>query len=228
MCDAVLPVGSSFFCRDCQKELRIIREPVCMRCGRPLTDPSADADDLPVPEYCRDCRLRAHRTREGTAPFVYAGDIQASILRMKYGGRAEYAAFYAAAIFRTGARRIRRWDPEVIIPVPVHRRRELDRGYNQAEELAAALSERTGIPYAQPVRRIRRTKPQKGLTPAERQRNVRGAFRVTGETVPWKRILLVDDIYTTGSTLDELASVLIAAGGKEIWFACACVSPGAG
>lgn len=240
LCDTLLGKEEPLVCRQCGKNVPLIRGPVCMRCGRPLRPSSGYGqtghpvpvsglqiqEDMDAPEYCADCRQRKHRIEEGIAPFAYSREVQMSVLRMKYGGRAEYAGFYAAAIWRTGASRIRSWDPDVIIPVPVHIKRELKRGYNQAEEIAEALSKLTGIPVRQPVQRVKQTRPQKGLTPSERLRNVRGAFLVPGGQIMWRKILIVDDIYTTGSTLDEMAAVLAGAGGRRFWSACASVSPG--
>lgn len=225
LCDRILTRQEPLLCRSCAAHLPMIRGAVCLRCGRPL--PEEDGTGR-AEEYCADCRKTPHLFVQGTAPYVYGGAVQSSVLRMKYGGRAEYARFYAASICQYGGRLLRRWQPDVIVPVPVHRSRYLKRGYNQAELLAEQLSAMTGIPVDEPVCRIRQTRPQKGLSPAARRKNVQGAFRLLEGAAPAERILLVDDIYTTGSTLDALAAVLLDGGARELMFACASVSLGTG
>lgn len=255
LCDKILKKEEPLVCRWCAAAVPLIRGPACMKCGRPLVDlpEPAGAGANPIPkrpevgtkavtgerpgtgaaafpegsrEYCADCRKRKHLFEQGFAPYVYRDDIQISLLRMKYSGRAEYARFYAASIWHAGKRRLRQWSPDMIVPVPIHIGRWRKRGYNQAEELARRLSELSGIPAAEPVLRARHTLPQKGLSPRERRRNVRGAFLLSRDAAVPGTVLLIDDIYTTGSTLDEIAGVLFAGGAQRIFFVCAAVSPG--
>ncbi|MCF0145037.1 MAG: ComF family protein, partial [Eubacterium sp.] len=123
--------------------------------------------------------------------------------RFKYSGRAEYAEYFARAILEAGEDEIRRHEPDCLVPVPVHRLRYRERGYNQAEELAKELSKLLGIPCrSRLLIRIRNTVPQNPLLPEERRENVKNAFSlreadIRKKSVP-KRILLVDDICTTG------------------------------
>ncbi len=233
LCDRLLNSREPLVCRRCAAEVPPFGGPACMCCGRPLAESRAQElspewgdGEAFRKEYCADCRKRRHLFEQGFAPYIYRGDIQASLLRMKYAGRAEYAGFYAASIWHAGKARICRWKPDVIVPVPVHTGRWMKRGYNQAEELARCLSGLSGIPVAEPVLRVRRTRPQRGLTPAERRENVRGAFCLRdGAEIP-AGILLTDDIYTTGSTLDEIAGVLLRGGARKVWFACAAAASG--
>ena len=114
-----------------------------------------------------------------------------------------------------------------MIPVPIHRERLLKRGYNQAEELAVRLSSMSGIPVERrAVLRIKNTKAQKELNDVERKKNLAQAFSIVKGYSPPRRILLVDDIYTTGSTIDTLALLLKKNGAQSVYFACVCVSPG--
>ena len=159
----------------------------------------------------------------GFAPFVYEDEYRDSVLRFKYKGRAEYAPFYAKAIADAGGDLIRSWGPQVIIPVPIHRRRLMERGYNQAAELAKALSATLKIPDREDVVvRTRDTRPQNRLDADDRRANVKGAFRVRRADLVPRRVLIVDDIYTTGSTISELARVLEACGCEEVHAACVC------
>jgi len=192
-----------------------------MKCGRPLNDDTK--------EYCRECRRRDHLFSQGCAPFLYRRGIPASMMRFKYGSRPEYGEFYGKAIWSFAGRQLRAWKPDVIVPVPLHRSRYRKRGYNQAALIAAELSKLSGIPMDEKlVVRTRKTAPQKGLTGSGRRKNLRDAFRVTehGQKTMPRTILLVDDIYTTGSTIDALAEVLKRAGAGKVYFVTGAIAPG--
>lgn len=219
VCDGLLGGKEPLICRKCAAGLQLLEGPVCLRCGKPL--------ERKDQEYCRDCGKKRHSYERGFAPFSYRGMIQESMMRFKYGGRAEYAKFYAAAVMAYGKRLLEYWSPDVMIPVPIHRERLLKRGYNQAEELAVQLSSMSGIPVERrAVLRIKNTKAQKELNDVERKKNLTQAFSIVKGYSPPRRILLVDDIYTTGSTIDTLALLLKKNGAQSVYFACVCVSPG--
>ena len=188
---------------------------------------------------CTACRKRVHISRYtfpgGFAPFLYRGVYRDAVRRFKYSGRAEYAAFFAEAILQAGSgqaaffgksRLFSGWRPDILIPVPIHRARFRERGYNQAEELAKELSRRTGIPCERGlVLRQKDTRPQNGLDPADRRNNIHNAFWLkTGKMIP-DRVLLVDDIRTTGSTLAELARVLTGKRAVDVRAVCICLTP---
>jgi ComF family protein len=218
-CDCLLSGGEPYLCRRCASRLKFISGPVCMKCGRPV-----ESDAV---EYCDNCRRREHRFIRGFAPFPYRWMVQDSIMRFKYGSRAEYAGFYATAILKYGSAHLEQWKPEMILPVPIHPDRYRKRGYNQAEEVARHLSAELGIPCASyEIYRKKNTRPQKGLTPSMRRKNLSDAFAArTGARLP-ARVLLIDDIYTTGSTLDALAETAAKAGAEKIWFASVSIAPG--
>lgn len=118
-------------------------------------------------------------------------------------------------------------DADSIVPVPVHASRKRERGYNQAELVAAELSRLTGIRmYGDLVRRVRKTVPQKELTIQERQNNLKKAFNITTNVVKLNKTILVDDIYTTGSTLDAVAMELKRHGVKAVYFIALCIGEG--
>ena len=125
------------------------------------------------------------------------------------------------------ADQIRRWDPQVLIPVPIHRERLLKRGYNQAQVLADRLGELLDVPVAaDAVIRRKKTAAQKSLDSHERRKNLAMAFAPGKGIRPWKRALILDDIFTTGSTVDAVAGVLKAAGAERVYSLCVCVTPG--
>lgn len=219
VCDRLLADDEPYLCRRCASALVFVREPVCMKCGRPLDRESA--------ELCDACRRREHRFIRGFAPFLYRGAVQASVLRFKYGGRAEYAGFYARAICTFGKEKLALWKPACVIPVPVHPLRYCTRGYNQAAVTAVEIARLLNIPECgNLVRRTRNTRPQKGLAPSDRRKNLSGAFHVPDGTVFPETVLLVDDIYTTGATMDELTETVMAHGAKQVYFAAIAIAPG--
>ena len=193
----------------------------CALCDRLLTRKERSV--------CGVCRagldVRIHRFPGGFAPLPYRGGVRRSVLRMKYGGRPEYARFYAAMIFLAGRKLLERYAPQAVIPVPIHRRRLAKRGYNQAEEIAKLLARALGVPLLSgAVVRVRHTRPQRGLGRRERGRNLQGAFAcVPGAALP-ARVLVVDDIFTSGATVREMTRALRAAGVREVFAACAALA----
>ncbi len=114
---------------------------------------------------------------------------------------------------------IRTVRPEALIPIPLHRKRLRARGYNQARLLARALGRRTGVPVcADFLVRVKNTLPLKYENPKERQNNLKKAFNIARNDVKLKRVVVIDDIYTTGSTMDEAAETLRGAGVEEVYF----------
>lgn len=213
VCDGILGKKEPYICRKCVPKLQPVREPRCRKCGRGLRSVTE--------EYCTDCASRRHEYDSGFAVYPYHGLVRESLMRFKYAGRQEYARFYAQAIRTSGGSTIRRMQPDILIPVPVHRKKLRARGYNQAEVLARRLSEKTGIRMEKDlVIRMKNTLPQKELDRLQRKKNLQDAFALkeTGRRFPWKRVLLVDDIYTTGSTVDTLALLLKKAGAEKVFF----------
>ena len=116
----------------------------------------------------------------------------------------------------------------MIVPVPMYRHKQRVRGYNQAEVFARALSMELGIPLASNiVKRVRDTVPLKTLNPEERKNNLKNAFQGINNIVKYDHILLIDDIYTTGSTAEAVSQELINTGIKEVYLLCVCIGQGA-
>lgn len=145
---------------------------------------------------------------------------------LKYNGCYRTGPFLAEELVRFRGGRIRQWQPDYVIPVPMHRRKRWFRGYNQTACVAEELGKRMHVPViTDALVRSRYTRPQKGFDDKLRRDNVKDAFRLQPE---WKekiqdsRVLLVDDIYTTGATLESCASVLCEAGVKYVYFVCLC------
>lgn len=205
------------------KVLAPVKQPVCKACGKEVF-----ADRL---EYCRDCVIHPKTFREGMALLNYNEAARQSMASIKYKNRREYLDFYAQAIVHRFDKSIGRIDPDALIPVPVHNSRRRQRGFNQAEELAVRLGKSWDLPVRTDLLiRKKKTDPQKQLTPKERLRNLQDAFALTESgkltDIPGTAVL-VDDIYTTGSTLEACARILRAAGTDRIYTLVICIGEGA-
>ena len=145
----------------------------------------------------------------------------------QFYGRREYGEFYGKLLIHFAALYIKRWQPEVILPVPIHRKRRNTRGYNQTEVIGNVLSKGLSVPIRTDlIKRIKNTKAQKELNIEERQKNVRNAFAASKEVANYKSVLVVDDIYTTGSTIDEMAKELKKNGVEKVFFVTVCTGRG--
>ena len=217
LCRSVVLDQREAFCPACLEGFETIREPICSCCGYPLIQ----TESAPDGALCAPCLLRAP---DRPAPLivrsiaVYSRNVREAVLRVKFGGQApvarslshymtdHYHRFYPADAFQS------------ILPVPLHPNRLREREFNQCVLLARPLAVRLGIPLdLDGVERIRHTLPQSASTEADRRKNLRGAFRVRRpERVKGRSILLLDDVYTTGATLEELARTLLSAGARRV------------
>ncbi len=182
-----------------------------------------------VRDLCHGCRTDTPEYRHGkrkvpfiqdiTAVWAYEGPVRKSLHRYKFSGRRNYAPAYGRLV---GMRILRDFpEAEVITWVPVSARRLRERGYDQVELLAKAVSRELNIPAVKLLDKFRDNRPNSSLkTPEERRANVLGVYRVkNGDALRDKRVLLLDDILTTGATASECARVLLTAGAKEVYFA---------
>ena len=205
------PVGvqrRAFLCPDCERELRWIGAPQCPGCGLPY--PAGGSSHL-----CEDCLRRPPFYDQARAVVVYQGQVTGAIHRFKY--RKEY--LLTEVLGWLGNRL--KWekpDFDYLIPVPLHPKRLRERGFNQALLLSKALEDiPPGKIKPRLLKRIRHTPPQVRLNPDERRQNVRGAFELKDpDGVRGKNILLVDDVFTTGATVNECARVLKKAGAGQV------------
>ena len=214
VCDEIVVPWGEKICAGCLGKMKLLTSPWCMKCGKKL---------LRDGEYCSDCRRKEHRFLRGRALYEYES-AALSIYRFKYSGRREYADWYGEQIADYLGDFIRNVNPDCLIPVPLHKKRKNERGYNQAEVLAHAVGRQLNIPvFADLVVRKKNTRPLKYENPEGRQNNLKKAFIMARNDVKLKRIIIIDDIYTTGSTMDALSGVLQRAGIREIYFiALAC------
>jgi ComF family protein len=155
-----------------------------------------------------------------------------SIANFKYHNRKEYAKFYIEEMTRLYGTKILQLAPDVIVPIPIHKSKYLERGYNQADILAKGLGKKLNLPVSsQLLIRNKKTLPQKKLSDKERLRNLQEAFSFNKQeeerlqkTI--SKVLLVDDIYTTGSTIEACTNVLKSNGISRVYFIVLCIGKG--
>lgn len=218
VCDGIVKPFGEKICLNCLPKLHVVTPPWCMKCGKKIQGDG---------EFCSDCLCRRHAFDRARTLYEYS-TVAPAIYRFKYKGRQEYAEFFGEEMGKYLGDFIREISPDVLVPVPLHRKKLAQRGYNQAACLARALGKSLNLPVNENlVKRVRNTKPMKRLNPTERQNNLKKAFIIGGNDVKlYDRVILVDDIYTTGTTLDEIATLLKAGGVSEVY--CVTLSCGAG
>lgn len=205
-------------CAACRGRLRP-PAPGCGRCGRPLSGAA-----LPEGFCCGRCRIRPPALSRLSAAFSYEPPLDAALRAFKFG-RLDYLGRHVAEEI-LGRCRDRLEAIDVVVPVPLHWWRRWRRGFNQAELIAEPLAAALGLPCHPALRRRRATPPQAGLPRAARLANLRDAFRVPapGE-IAGRRLLLVDDVATTGTTLEAAARALLDAGGSRVEAVVAARTP---
>lgn len=194
------------------------RSPGVFRCGRTVREEGE--------AYCLDCKGREKSFIAGFPLCDYDDVMQRAVTRIKYGNRREYIRPFAALLEERYGKELRRLGADCMIPVPVHPSRLKTRGFNQAELLARELSPYLGIPVRPEfLSRTRKTEAQKELTPDQRIRNLQKAFRADPEKTDVSSVILVDDIYTTGSTAEACTRALKEAGVRKVYTACLSIVP---
>lgn len=178
-------------------------------------------------EYCFDCTKANHRYSRGYPAFEYNESIKESIFRFKYGNRREYAKFYGKAIMKRYGSMLKMEKFDVIIPVPLSRKRLQKRGFNQAELIANEIGRYLNIPVdTKSLRKKKDTRQQKLLNNNQRHENLKNAFKIYNNGVKLKKILLIDDIYTTGSTVNACSTKLMEKGALEVSYVSVAIGRG--
>lgn len=204
--------AEGFVCRRCWLQVHFIRRPFCERCGLPFEG------DFTTKFECTNCRAMELHFVSARSAVVARGVVLEAIHRFKYNGADWFGPFLADLLLREAAPELQAGKWNFIVPVPLHPLKLRDRGFNQAAHFAAALGERIGIPVNdQLLARRRPTRTQTLLTREERAENVHRAFAVAGGTkLGGERIVLVDDVFTTGATTSACAATLRAAGAGAV------------
>lgn len=210
-----------------QKLLNLLFPPKCVLCKGILAKDETD--------FCHTCRKDAPEFKKSnlrfsfvagwTSVWYYKNMVRGSIHRYKFSGRRNYAAAYGRAL----AMKLQKEglnDFDILTYVPTAFLRRMRRGYDQVELLCNAVGEELGTSAVKSLRKVRNTPPQSGIRDVSRRRaNVLGAYRfLNPEILRGKRVLLLDDVITTGATVSECARVLLTAGAKEVFCACVAVT----
>ncbi len=200
-------------CAACWNTISFIEGPLCSGCGTPFeVDPGSET-------LCGACLARPHDFRQARSLFRYDDASKPLILAFKHGDRLDHAPAFARWLERTGRPLFA--DAELLVPVPLHRWRLWKRRYNQAAVIAEGLSRITGLPHDPLVLEKRRNTKSQGEMPSAkaRRKNVLNAFRVSPKRAARMRgrnIILVDDVFTTGATLNACARALKRAGAARV------------
>ena len=210
-------------CGDCWEGFERIVPPQCLVCGVPFGSPSGHsrapgAVSNVIPRRCGSCQRRSPPFHYARAAVRYEDIAREAVHALKFGGRRALARPLGDLLAEMPLQELPGGPPHLVIPVPLHRRRERDRGFNQALLLARRLGHTWGIPVRSDVLvRTVSTPPQTELTATARRANVRGAFALRRpEAVVGRHVVLVDDILTTGSTVSACARCLRDAGAETI------------
>lgn len=211
ICHSFIPdAGKLHICPTCRERLPLVLSPICTLCGIPFSSAGGD-------HRCGACINNPPHFDVARAPFLYEGAIRELIHSFKYDRRT-HLRYPLAILAMESAQAFMTYSPQLVIPVPLHKSRLRQRGFNQAVLFGKMLSQGLSLPMVpDALTRIRPTEPQINLNAADRHLNVRGAFAVKRPAaVAGKQVLLLDDVMTTGSTMDECAKELKRAGAVAV------------
>jgi len=200
------PADDGRICGHCRRLLPWNKQ-FCQRCGQ------ATHAAQPPGVDCAACQARLPPFARARAPLIYAFPVDAALKAVKFKRQTWFVPAFAALLLRTLEREFASVD--ALLPVPLHRWRQMTRGFNQAAELCRPLRRATGLPVISQVRRNRATRPQTGLPASERRKNLQNAFTVAGR-LRCRHPLLIDDVITTGETCSQLAQTLLEAGAATV------------
>lgn len=195
-----------WWCATCQAQVQVIPDPVCPQCGRPQHNTL----------LCSLCRHSPPQIDGIRSAVIFEGPLREAIHHLKYRGRTSLAE-------PLGSLLIAHWQAaplpaDMLVPVPLHHARLHERGYNQSSLLAEQLARASGLPVVEAaLKRIKATLPQITLDAAQRKANVQDAFEACPDLVQGRQVLLIDDVCTTGATLEACSHALKQAGAKSVW-----------
>jgi ComF family protein len=201
------------FCQNCFDGFSKITSPLCPICGRPFVS-GVDYDHV-----CEDCLRKRPFYNRVTAPYLYDGGLMKAIHQFKYEEKSYLANSLGPLLASFAKRWLKEMDDCLVMPVPLHPKRLRERGFNQSLLLARYIADLQGTELDfLSLKRVRYTRPQTGLKGNERRKNVRSAFGLNDrQTVKGRNIILVDDVATTGNTLNECARVLKRSGAEKVF-----------
>jgi competence protein ComFC len=204
--------AEGYVCDECRSKAQFVHEPFCQHCGRPFEG------DITTQFECTNCREMEWHFQSARSAVLARDPVLEAIHRYKYQRALWFESFLADLLIRAAGPVLGQQKPNMIVPVPLHPTKQREREFNQAERLARRLSAATRIPINKRLlRRSLPTRTQTQLNRQERLANVRNAFAMRGgQRLNGERIVLVDDVFTTGATTSACAGVLKAAGAGEV------------
>lgn len=207
----ILSYAEGYLCKDCLGGLSINNGPICSRCG--MLFQSKQGDD----HLCGRCLGRNHFFDKARAVGPYEGMLRKAIYRFKYNKKYLLAVPLGKLLSLYGGNILDIKEYDHIIPVPLHRTRLRQRGFNQSMMLAKKVGHEWGIEVmADALKRVKWTKPQAMLSQKERPKNVKGAFSYSGAELQGEKVMLIDDVFTSGSTVNECARILKTQGALKV------------
>jgi len=216
-CQEIVKDCHEEYCESCISDVRIIDKSFCEKCGKLHKGDTG---------LCYDCRKHRHYFTQGRAMFVYDEPVKSSLFGLKFFKHTWIGRKYGLLLGRFFVEQDL-WEVDMIVPVPLHYGRRIERGYNQARIIADYMSPIIDVPVSHKLlSRVKATKPQKDLSDHKRHRNLINAFKVKGDDARGKRVLLIDDIYTTGATIDGCAKVLKESGAVKVYFLTVAIGSG--
>lgn len=199
-------------CQSCFSDLREIHPPLCPVCGRPFVT------GIEMDHLCEECLRKRPFFDSAAAPYLFEGTLMTAIHRFKYGSKSLLADCLGPLLARFAESRVDNSGDLLAMPIPLHPKRLRERGFNQSLLLATHVAKQlnTELDFLS-LRRVRYTPPQTGLGKEERRKNVKKAFQLKDpKIVKGRTVLLIDDVATTGNTLNECARILKRSGSRKV------------
>ena len=210
VCGEAVKLKSSIVCEKCKDKVSFLRGKPCLKCGIVVEDENE--------QYCEECLANERFFDRGFVLYTYDEPVKKAIYDLKYNGVCEYGRIFGEVAVKHFGPELKRYGRITVVPVPLHTKKEKERGYNQAYEIAFALAENLPCKLDEKMLvRTENTKPLKEIGDTQRRLSLRGAFKCAKERVA-ETVCIVDDIYTTGATIDECAFTLKRAGVKRVLF----------
>ncbi|WP_420548710.1 double zinc ribbon domain-containing protein [Curvivirga sp.] len=208
---------SQAICSDCWSQISFIAQPICFCCGYPFENITGISNH----SYCAACLAQKPKFHMARAAVTYNDLSRDLLLKFKHGDQQHIAPLFTRWLNMASLHFPDDIKFDYVIPVPLHSRRLIKRRFNQAALLAKAFAKQNDLIYAANLlQRIKQTETQGHLTPKARRRNLHGAFRVSKkfqQSLQDRTVLVIDDVYTTGSTVEEAAKILRKNGAKEVY-----------
>ncbi len=206
-------IGEKYICSDCQSLIKKNTPPSCSKCSKPIDFSSST-------NLCPDCSSYENHFEMSKSPFIYEGIIKNGIYNFKYYNKPYFYKFFGNCLihYMTSIDYI---NFDYILSVPLHKSKMQKRGYNQSELLARYIAKKLSIPFVDALKRNKQTLKQSEQTKQERKKNLKNAFSIKqskkNERIKKRTVLLVDDVYTTGSTADECSKALVDYGVEKVY-----------